>query len=103
MSIDLEEIKRAVKAKKYYIRAHARNRMTERGIEKEEVEKALMEGEILEEHPQDKPYPKCLIMGFVREREPLYVSCSFDGEEVYIVTVHWMDPEEWIDPWTRRR
>jgi hypothetical protein len=74
MSIDLEEIKRAVKAKNYYIRAHARKRMTERRIEK-----AIMEGEILEEHPQDKPYPKCLIMGFVREREPLYVSCSFDG------------------------
>lgn len=103
MSIALEEIRRAVKAKRYYVRTHARKRMIERGIEKEEVEKAIMEGEILEEHQQDKPYPKCLIMGFIREREPLYVSCSFDGEEVYIVTAHWMDPKEWIDPWTRRR
>jgi len=57
MFIDLEDIKKAVEAKKYYIRAHARKRMIERGIEKEEVEKGIMKGEILEEHPQDKPYP----------------------------------------------
>jgi hypothetical protein len=72
MSIDLEEIKSAVKSKNYYIRARARKRMTERHIEKEEIEKAIMKGEILEENPQDKPYPKCLIMVLVREREPLY-------------------------------
>ena len=42
MSIDLQEIRRAVEAKKYYIRAHARKRMTERGIEKEETEKAVL-------------------------------------------------------------
>lgn len=103
MSIDLDKIKRAIKAKNYYIRAHARKRMAEREIEREDIEKVIMQGEILEEHQHDKPYPKCLIMGFVREGKPLYVSCSFNGEEVYIVTAHWMDPKEWIDPWTRRR
>lgn len=31
MSITLEKIRRAVKAKRYYVRTHARKRMIERG------------------------------------------------------------------------
>jgi hypothetical protein len=30
--------------------------------------------------------------------EPLYVSCAFDGELAYIVTVHWYDASMWVDP-----
>jgi hypothetical protein len=41
-------------------------------------------------------------MAYVHE-EPLYVSCAFDGQTAYIITVHWYDPSVWIDPWTRRK
>jgi len=42
-------------------------------------------------------------MDFIRNKEPLYVSCGFNGNYVYLITVYWYDPKKWIDPWTRKR
>jgi hypothetical protein len=33
----------------------------------------------------------------------LKYSCAFDGNCVYIVTVHRYDAAKWHDPWTRRK
>ena len=85
------------------MRRHARQRKAQRKIYQWEIKKVLLEGQIIEQHPKAKPFPKCLILGFVRKDEPLYVSCGFDGGYLYIITVYWYDPRKWIDPWTRRR
>lgn len=100
--LEIEKIKQAVQASKIEISVHAKRRMGRRKIKFKELVESILSGEIIEQTPRAKPYPKCLILGFVREKEPLYVSCAFDGETVYIITVHWYDPEKWIDPWTRR-
>jgi hypothetical protein len=103
MQIDLLKVRQNVKDGKYLIKTHARQRMAERGIHESEVMKVLLKGRIIEETPDAKPYPKCLIMHFIRKDEPLYVSCATEGERVFIITVHWYDPNKWVDPWTRRR
>jgi len=103
MPIDHDEIRKAVRAGRLIMRRHARRRKAQRKIYHWEIKKVLLDGQIIEEHPKATPFPKCLIMGFVRQKEPLYVSCSVDGTYVYIITVHWYDPQKWIDPWTRRR
>jgi hypothetical protein len=100
--LDIEKIRQAVQANKIEISGHAKKPMGRRKIKFKEVVEIILSGEIIEQSPRDKPYPKCLILGFVREKEPLYVSCAFDGEIVYIITVHWQDPEKWLDPWTRK-
>jgi hypothetical protein len=101
--INLEQIRKAVKGKNYLIKRHARKRMVERGITLGEVTGVIERGKIVEQNPKARPFPKCLILGFVRNGKPLYVSCAFDGETAYIITVHWYDPNKWFDPWTRRR
>ena len=101
--IGIRDIRAAVTDGKYIIKAHAKQRMGVRKIGNKDILNVIHEGEIVEEHPEGKPFPKCLIMGFVEETIPMYVSCAFDGEYVHIITVHWLDPEKWIDPWTRRR
>lgn len=101
--LEIEKIRQAVLKGQYLIKMHAKQRMGQRKIADNEVIKVILEGEIIEEYPKAKPFPKCLIMAMVREKQPLYVSCAFDGETVYIITVHWYDPKKWIDPWTRRR
>lgn len=101
--IETDKIRRAVLEKKVIIRLHAHRRMFERKIFYEEVLDVILHGNLIEHYPKTEPCPAYLFMGFVREEEPLYVLCGFDGEMVYIITVHWLDPERWIDPWTRRR
>ena len=70
---------------------------------REEVFQVIRLGTILERYPRSQPSPSCLMKEFVRNDEPLYVVLAFDGQSVIMVTVHWFDPEKWIDPWTRRR
>jgi hypothetical protein len=101
--LDIEKIREAVQEGKVNTRYHASRRMLERKILYEEVLEVILKGKVIESYPQAKPFPAYLIMGFVKVKEPLYVLCSFDGEIAHIITVHWLDPEKWITPWTRRK
>ena len=101
-NLEIEKIREAVQENKIEISGHAKRRMGMRKIKFREVIEIILAGEIIEQTPKTQPFPKCLILGFVREKEPLYVSCAFNGDTVYIITVHWHDPEKWIDPWTRK-
>lgn len=100
--MDLTRLREVVRQNKYMIKQHAKQRMGERQIKDNEIVDVILDGEIIEENPTAHPFPKCLLMKFVRNNEPLYVSVAFDGEHAYIITVHWYDPEKWIDPWTRK-
>ncbi len=101
--IDLLKIRRLVQDGKYLMKTHARRRIAERGIRESEVIQVILRGNIVEETADAKPFPKCLIVYFIRNNEPLYVSCATDWQMVYIITVHWYDPDKWIDPWRRKR
>jgi hypothetical protein len=102
--IALPTIRAAARAGRITWRYHALRRATERGITREQALRVLEEGEVIEQRPDTKPFPKCLLMRMEEERLPLYVSLGYDEENdtLYIITVHWLDPEKWDDPWTRR-
>lgn len=101
--MDIEKIREAVREGRINTRCHASRRMLEREILYEEVLEVISKGEIIESYLEAKPFPAYLMMGLVKGKEPLYVLCSFDGEIVHIITVHWLDPKKWITPWTRRK
>ena len=42
---------------------HAVERMQERDISREDVKNCIMNGEIIEDYPDDFPHPSCLIFG----------------------------------------
>lgn len=100
-----DHIRQAVANNDYVLTYHARTRKSERGIEEREIIETILHGEVVERYPHDQPCPKCLFMYPVRPGEPLYISCAYDqaGQVAVIVTVHWFDPEYWLDWRTRRR
>ena len=67
----------------------------------EELKTVIYHGDVIEEYPDDRPSPSCLIVGRVRGGFPLYVVCGL-ARKVHIITVHWLDPAKWLDPQTRR-
>ncbi len=99
--MDFKKLQSLVKKGKYLITLHAQKRMDQRGITIEELKEIIYHGSIVEEYKDDKPYPSCLIMGRVKGGFPLYAVCALE-KKVHIVTVHWLDPEKWLDPTTRR-
>ncbi len=105
MALDEKTIDAASRARKVKWTRHAKRQLRLRGVKRSEVFHVLQQGQILEQYPKAKPYPECLMMGFVRSNQPLYVELAYNPylDYIYIITVHWMDPAKWIDPWTRRR
>jgi len=103
--LDPSKIRTAVKAGRVQWTKHAALQALSRQIRSTEALDVILHGQILEQHPYAQPLPKCLMLGFVRQSEPLYVSLAYDegNQSVIIITVHWFDPQKWLDPWTRRR
>jgi hypothetical protein len=58
-------------------RQHALERLLERGITREEVQRAILNGEVIEVYPKDHPYPSCLILHI--EQQALHVVAAVDS------------------------
>ncbi|MDX2000813.1 MAG: DUF4258 domain-containing protein [Chitinophagales bacterium] len=74
---------------------HAFKRMLERNITPEQVEEAIAYGEIIKEHPDDKPYASMLILKIFGQM-PLHIVISKNEVGACIViTVYVPDIEVW--------
>ncbi len=61
--MQIDQIREKVSEGEYRFSEHAIKRMIKRFIERFEVEEAIKNGEIIEEYPEDKYSPSCLIYG----------------------------------------
>ena len=99
--MDLIIVMQKLKDRKILIRDHAMMRFDQRGIKIEEVEHVIMTGELIEDYPDDKLFPICLISGCIRKDIILYVVLALE-EKIHIITAHWLDPDRWLDHKTWR-
>ncbi|MEG4492278.1 DUF4258 domain-containing protein [Microcoleus sp. D3_18_C4] len=77
---------------------HAVNQSIVRRIRVQELREAIMVGEVIEEYPDDKYGPSCLIFGFTLANKPVHVQCSYPSRPlVQIITLYEPDPKIWID------
>jgi hypothetical protein len=83
--------------------AHATQRMLQRTISRKQVIDTLMCGQIIEEYPEDYPYPSCLVFGFLFQSNPLHVVCSIGQESLWIITVYRPDNIKWHNDYKTRR
>jgi hypothetical protein len=65
---------------------------------------SVSHGEIIENYPEDKPFPSCLIFGFSNQKDPIHSVWAFNSENKWavLITVYRPDPSRWIDWRTRR-
>ena len=85
------------------ITQHSRKRFAERGIKLADVCEAIDTGVIIEDYPNDYPFPSCLILGQARDKD-LHVCVSINEGLLYVITAYIPDPLKWeSDLKTRRR
>ena len=99
--IEIGKIKEKIHNREYRLSEHAVKRMIQRSIERHEVEESILNGEIIEDYPDDKYSPSCLIYGKTIDGRSLHVQVSYPPK-VVVVTLYEPDPEEWIDGRIRR-
>ena len=75
-----------------------------RGVSEDDVRHVLEPDEVLEDYPDDTPYPRRLILGW-RAARPLHVVAAFNREEneTIVITVYEPDPDLWETDFRRRR
>jgi hypothetical protein len=83
---------------------HATDQSIIRGITLAELRAAVAAGEVIEDYPEDKYGPGCLVFGRTAAGRPLHIQCSYPTRPVLkIITLYEPDPELWIDFHLRKR
>ena len=99
----IESIKQRVESGEYRLTVHVFERCVERNISPEQIKSVILTGEIIEDYPEDKYGPSCLICGNTDDGQILHVQCSIDP--VWVITAYdpTLNPEEWEEDFKRRR
>jgi hypothetical protein len=85
-------------------RIHAIQRMFQRSLNEDDVRAVLMAGEVIENYPDDTPYPSRLILGW-RGSRPVHVVAADNAEDnaTIVITVYEPDRDRWTDSFRRRQ
>ncbi|MCA1959246.1 MAG: DUF4258 domain-containing protein [Desulfomonile sp.] len=100
----IEEIREKIEERLYEFSKHAVDQSIIRDITVEELEEAIAgRSEVIEDYPEDKYGPSCLILGYTKSGRPLHIQCSYPSRPlIKVIALYQPDPDLWIDFRVRR-
>jgi len=100
----IEEIRQKIAREQFELSRYAVDQSLLRHISVQELREAIHNGEIIEDYPDDKYGPSCLIFGKTNQGRPIHVQCSYPSRPlVKIITLYQPAPRLWQDFRIRRR
>ncbi|MCM1328653.1 MAG: DUF4258 domain-containing protein [Ruminococcus sp.] len=94
--LDIEQIKKiAANKDNVIITSHVFLQIKIRGIRIPDILTAIGNGEIIEQYPNDFPYPSCLVFGYTSDKAPIHIVCGVGGGKLWIITAYFPDPNRW--------
>ena len=81
MCLTIDELRGLCTPDNIYLTLHASKRLEQRGILIDDVISCIMTGEIIEEYPNDYPYPSCLV--------------GSNHEQLWIITAYYPSSDKW--------
>lgn len=98
MNAEITGIVEKIKHNLFEFSKHAVDQTIIRRISLAEVREAFDNSEIIENYPDDKYGPSCLILGFTNTNRPLHIQCSYSSRPlIKIITIYDPDPDLWYD------
>lgn len=94
MPPDYDALKAAFRDNAYILTAHASDRAAKRRVRSPEIEQAILSGEVIEDYPDDKYGPSCLILGYTEAKRPLHIQVSYPPK-VKVITVYEPSDDDW--------
>ena len=103
--MDINEIRRLIRRGQYEFSIHAQQERLDEDLDVTEIEEALVQGEILEDYPDDPRGESCLVLGYAGT-EPIHTVLGWakkiSGERILrVITVYLPQPPKWTEPRTR--
>ena len=91
----IEDFRKVNKAENIVISLHAQLRLNERDISIDDVMNAIDNGEIIEQYPNDFPFPSCLILGISINDKYIHVVVSMNDDKIYLITAYIPNTDRW--------
>jgi hypothetical protein len=99
----IDEIRAKFARDAFEFSIHATDQTILRNIQVSEIREAMKVSEVIEDYPDDKYGPSCLILGFTLAGRPIHIHCSYPSRSIIrVITIYEPDPGEWIDYRKRR-
>ena len=97
----------AIKAKfvfdQFEFSKHAVDQTILRNISVSELREAVAQGQIIEDYPNDKYGPSCLVFGMTQTLRPIHLQVSYPTRPILkVITAYEPDADIWIDFRVRR-
>lgn len=92
--IQIEQIREYYDRDMILFTNHALERIRQRGIKSKDIRTCIMSGEIIEQYPDDYPFPSCLIYGADASGKIIHVVASDEGNASRIITAYYPNTEK---------
>ena len=99
----IEDFRRINKRENIIISLHGHLRLNERNISVDDVMNAIDNGEIIEQYPEDFPFPSCLILGITIHNQYIHVVVSMNENVIYLITAYLPNSDKWESDWKTRK
>ena len=83
--------------------AHVLKAFEKRGLSRQGVISVINTGEVIEDYPEDKPFPSCLVSGYNDNGCVQHVVCALGAGMLWMITTYIPDLEVWNDDLVTRR
>lgn len=93
--IDITDLRKYYESDAVLISDHAAMRFRQRGLKVKDIRCAVNNGEIIEQYPEDFPFPSCLILGKAADERYIHVVMSDERSVGRIITAYYPDPNKW--------
>jgi len=103
MELEIDVIRALCGGKSVKWTAHILARLQERGIEINDVRNCIATGRIIEQYPDDYPFPSCLLLGHSANGRVLHAVVGVGQGFLWLITAYHPDPEKWECNFSRRR
>ena len=76
---------------------HMLLRFQQRHISYAEIKESILNGEVIKEYPDDKPFPSCLILGHTNRNRILHIVIGIAGDKLWFITAYEPDKSQWSE------
>jgi hypothetical protein len=102
--LDIQWIRKQIESEDYEFSEHAEEERQAEQLSIMDIEEAILNGEVLENYPNDPRGPSCLVLGYRRKRQPAHIVCGKTSlAKLRLITVYIPSLPKWIDERTRRQ
>ena len=103
MELNIHELRKICSLENIEITLHAARRLEQRGILIKDILSYIQNGEIIEQYPDDYPYPSCLILGLSSKQKYLHTVIGSNMQPLWVVTAYFPSLQKWEDDFKTRK